>query len=300
MNDKPALRPDLAVGETLREVARAILADARTAIESPDNSDAVAVHQFRRGMKHWRALLRLLDPYLGPESEDLHTTARDIARDLAGARDLQTALDALDDLKDHDLLKDHDRPLSERSIKNIRKRIDALRKTGELTALTADMRLRIAQALADADVAVSRWPIQALKFADVAKQLAASYRAARRAVPESWSKASPDALHELRKLVVIHRYQIQVVQPLWKRFTKMWIAEAQRLRERLGQHQDLEVLRKLTEPGQPLAAWRTRLQPSIAARQRRHVAAARRVATRLFVDKPGAFRRRLVVMWKTG
>src|SRR5688572_10126944 len=99
MNDKPALRPDFAVGETLREVARTILTDARAAIESPDNSDAVAVHHFRREMKHWRALLRLLDPYLGPESKGLQTTARDIARDLAGARDLQTALDALDDLK---------------------------------------------------------------------------------------------------------------------------------------------------------------------------------------------------------
>ena len=294
MSKTPALRPDLAVGETLREVARAILANARTAIESPDNSDAVAVHQFRREMKHWRALLRLLDPFLGPESEGLQTTARDIARDLAGARDLQTALDALDDLKQHDL------PLSERSVKNIRKRIDELRKAGELTALTADMRLRIAQALGDADVAVNRWPIRTLKFADVAKQLAASYRAARRAVPESWSKASPDALHELRKLVVIHRYQMQVVQPLWKRFTKMWISEAQRLRERLGQHHDLDVFRQLTDAGKPLAAWRARLEPPIAARQRRHVAAAKRLATRLFVDKPGAFRRRLVVMWKTG
>ena len=294
MSDQPALRPDLAVGESLREVARAILADARTAIESPDNSDAVAVHQFRREMKHWRALLRLLDPFLGAESEDLQTTARDIARDLGGARDLQTALDALDDLKEHDL------PLSERSVKNLRKRIDELRMAGELTALTADMRLRIAQALADAEVAVNRWPIEALKFADVAKQLAASYRAARRAVPEGWSKAGPEALHELRKLVVIHRYQMQVVQPLWKRFTKMWIAEAQRLRERLGQHHDLEVLQKLMEAGQPLAAWRARLDPPIAARQRRHVAAARKVATRLFVDKPSAFRRRLVVMWKTG
>jgi CHAD domain-containing protein len=294
MNNTPALRSDLAVGETLREVARAILTDSRTAIESPDNSDAVAVHQFRRQMKHWRALLRLLDPFLGEESEGLHITARDLARDLGGARDLQTALEALDDLKRHDL------PLPERSVKTMRKRIDELRTAGEQNALTADLRLRIAQALADAELAVNRWPIEALKFGDVAKQLAASYRAARRAVPETWSKASPEALHELRKLVVIHRYQMQVVQPLWKRFTKMWITEAQRLRERLGQHQDLEVLERLTEAGRPLAYWHARLEPPIAARKLRHVAAARKCATRLFVDKPGAFQRRLVVMWKTG
>jgi hypothetical protein len=90
------------------------------------------------------------------------------------------------------------------------------------------------------------------------------------------------------------------VQPLWKRFTKMWISEAQKLRERLGEHQDLEVLQALTRPGQPLAYWHARLDPPIAARKRRHVAAAKKLATRMFVEKPGAFRRRLVVMWKTG
>jgi CHAD domain-containing protein len=294
MNDKPALRPDLAVGEALRDVARKILADARGAIESPDNSDAVAVHEFRREMKHWRALLRLLAPFLGDESEGLQTTARDIARDLAGARDLQSALEALEDLKEHDL------PLPDRSLRTVRKRIDDLRTAGEMNALNADMRLRIAEALADAEVAINRWPIRDLKFHDVAKQLATSYREARRAVPERWSHASAEALHEFRKLVVIHRYQMQVVQPLWKRFTKMWISEAQKLRERLGEHQDLEVLQALTKPGQPLAYWHARLDPPITARKRRHVAAAKKIAARMFVDKPSAFRRRLMVMWKTG
>jgi CHAD domain-containing protein len=294
MSKKPALRPDLSIGEALRDVARDILSDARTAIESPDNSDAVAVHEFRRQMKHWRALLRLLAPFLREESEGLQTAARDLARDLGGARDLQSALEALEDLKEHGL------PLQDRSLKTVRKRIDKLRTAGEMNALNADMRLRIADALSDADVAVDRWPIRNLKFNDVAKQLTASYRDARRAVPERWSHASSEALHELRKLVVIHRYQIQVVQPLWKRFTKMWISEAQKLRERLGGHQDLEVLQALTKPGQPLAFWHARLDPPITARKRRHVAAAKKIATRMFVDKPGGFRRRLIVMWKTG
>ena len=294
MSQKPALRPELAVGEALRAIAHDILSDARAAIESPNNSDAVAVHEYRREMKRWRALLRLLEPFLGDESQELHTTARDLARDLGGARDPQSALEAFDDLAEHTL------PLSERSIKTVRKRIDALRAAGEMSALTADMRLRIAEALADAEASVNRWPLDDLKFPDIAKQLAASYRALRRAVPDRWSDVSPDALHELRKLVVIHRYQMQIVQPLWHRFTKMWIDEAQRLRERLGQHQDLEVLRTLTEPRHPLSHWRTRLEPPISARKRRHVAAAKRTATRLFVDKPGAFRRRLIAMWKTG
>jgi CHAD domain-containing protein len=294
MSDKPALRPELAVGEALRAVAHDILSDARTAIESPDNSDAVAVHEFRREMKRWRALLRLLEPFLGEEGGELHTAARDLARDLRGARDPQSALEALDDLTGHDL------SLSSLSLKTVRRRIDDLRTAGEMTALTPDMRFRIAEALSDAAAAVNRWPLHTLTFPDIAKQLAASYRASRRAVPNSWQDASPEALHELRKLVVIHRYQMQIVEPLWRRFTKMWIAEAQRLRERLGQHQDLEVLRKLTETHHPLSHWRGHIVPAIDKRKDRHVAAAKRLATRLFVDKPGAFRRRLNVMWETG
>lgn len=294
MGKKPALRPDLAVGEALRDVAHDILSDARTAIESPDNSDAVAVHQFRREMKRWRALLRLLEPFLSKEAADLNTTARDLARDLGGARDPQSALEALDDLEEHSL------PLPKRSLQTVRKQIAALRTAGETNALTSAMRLRIMAALAEASTAVNRWPLHDLTFRAIAKQLATSYRASRRAVPESWSDASPDALHELRKLVVVHRYQMQIVEPLWKRFNKMWIGEAQRLRERLGQHQDLEVLRTLMETHQTLTAWRARLEPPITTRKHRHIAAAKKIATRLFVDKPGAFRRRLMVMWKTG
>jgi hypothetical protein len=92
---------------------------------------------------------------------------------------------------------------------------------------------------------------------------------------------------------------MELVAPLWRRFGKMWIGEAQRLRDRLGKHQDLLLLTRMTEPGEPLARWHKRLQPAIEERASDHVRAARRLARRLFVDKPKAFRRRLEVMGET-
>ena len=71
--------------------------------------------------------------------------------------------------------------------------------------------------------------------------------------PKDWPAADAEDLHELRKWVVIHRYQIDIVEPLWPRFVKMWSGEAQRLRDRLGKHQDLLMLASLTGPHQPLA-----------------------------------------------
>jgi CHAD domain-containing protein len=293
MGEKPALQPGLAVGEALRAIARDILGEARAAIADPAHSDAVAVHEFRRAMKRWRALLRMLEPFL-EDGRALRTEARDLARALGGARDCQSALDALDDLARHGLT------LSARSLAAMRGRIEAVRQSAETDVLTADMRLRLTGTLAQAESAVERWPLHTLTFADVAERLVLGFRDARRALPRNWPDTEAEDLHELRKRIVNHRYQMEIVAPLWPRFGRMWVGEAQRLRDRLGRHQDLTLLTGLTQPHQPLAPWRSRLAPAIAQRMQDHVAAARRVASRLFVEKPGAFRRRLDVIWEMG
>jgi CHAD domain-containing protein len=293
MNDRPAIRPGVAVGEALRAVARDILTEARTAIDDPAKSDAERVHDFRRAMKSWRALLRLLEPFVGEAAKRLRDEGRDLAGALAGPRNAQSALDALADVEKHGLA------LSARSVAGLRARIEEIRKAAE-TTLNPDMRLRLNSALEEAEAQVERWPLHLLTFEDVADQLARFYRAARGLTPTDWPAADGEALHEFRKRVVIHRYQMDIIEPLWPRFTKMWTGEAQRLRDRLGKHQDLLMLESLTGPHQPLARWRSRLISAIAERRAAHVDAASRIAARLFVEKPNALRRRLAIMWKVG
>ncbi len=107
-------------------------------------------------------------------------------------------------------------------------------------------------------------------------------------------------LHDLRSRVVAHRYQMELVEPLWPKFGRLWVAEAQRLRDRLGAFQDLSVMQGFTAPHQPLAPWRARLTPVIAARQAVHAKAAQRIAGRLFAERPRAFRKRMEALWKSG
>jgi len=291
MNDKPTFQLDVSVDEALRSVARSILADARSAIQDPERPAAEAVHDFRRQMKRWRALLRLLGPFLGASGKELRDHARDLARALGGARDAQSALDALSDLDGLDL--------SARSLATMHSRIDELRQAAETNTLTPDMRLKVMRSLDQALGAVEQWPLHSLAFADVAKRLTRGYRAARDALPEHWTATDGSELHELRKRIVTHRHQMEMVVPFWRRFGKMWIGEAQRLRDRLGKHQDLLLLMRMTGPGQPLAHWHKRLKPAIEQRATEHVGAASRIAQRLFVDKPKAFQRRIEVMGET-
>jgi CHAD domain-containing protein len=294
MAEKPAIRPDVAVGEALGAVARDILSEARAVLDDAERPDAVAVHDLRKVMKRWRALLRLVEPFLGDDARQLRAEARDQARGLSGARDAQSAIEALNDLAESK------GELSARTIASIRGRLDAIRLSAEAATINEDVRAQLRMALSSAEQVVSTWDLEKLTFADLARELSRTYERLREDSPKDWSKAEPDTLHELRTIVVAHRYQMELVEPLWPKFGKLWVAEAQRLRDRLGAFQDLSVLKGFTAPHGALAPWRSRLTPLILARQEKHAKAAQRIASRLLAEKPKAFRRRLEALWERG
>ncbi len=295
MAEKPAVRPDVAVGDGLRAVARDVLSEARAVIEDQARGDAEAVHDFRKAMKRWRALLRLLEPFLGEDARRLRAQARDLARELSGARDAQSAIEALGDF-----VEDKTTPLSPRTIASLRGRLDAIRVGAETATLTQAMRAQLLVALQAAEASVSAWPLDEISFSDLARELTETYRAMRDDAPRAdWRSVEPDVLHDLRSRVVAHRYQMELVEPLWPKFGKLWVAEAQRLRDRLGAFQDLSVLQGFTAPHQALAPWRSRLTPLIKARQATHAKAAQRMAGRLLAERPRAFRQRIAALWKS-
>jgi CHAD domain-containing protein len=289
MSAEPELDPHQPLGPSLIAIARAMLAQA--AHETQADKDATVVHGVRTAMKRWRAYLRLLEPFLDDEGTRLRIQARDLARGLAGARDAQSALDALDDLGEDYV------PFSDATLVTVRERIDALRSSAESATLKTGTRERLANAFAITLDSVDRWSLSRVKFADLAASFTEGYRRAQLAIPDDWTTADIEALHGLRQRIVIHRYQMELINPLWPRLGRVWTQEAQRLRDRLGRHHDLFVLTQLTAPHQPLAPWRSRLAPVIAARQADHIEAAMRQAGRLFAERPRAFSRRLQALW---
>jgi len=293
MGDKPLLRPKAQIGPAVRAIAGGILTKARGSIGDVERPSEDVVHEFRRSMKEWRALMRIIEPAL-PDAQRLRHEARDHARTLAIARDGQSALNAFDDLIKHNIA------LSERSIATIRARLEAVRDGEERAVLTPALRESILGWLDTVATTVAGWSLATLDFAALADGLAAGYRAARAHVPTDWAQASAADRHQLRQRVVVHRYQMDLVEPLWPRFGRMWTDEAERLRDRLGRCQDLEVLERLAGPRQPLAHWRSRLLPPCNERKVELSHRAARLAARLFAERPKAFRRRLEALWRHG
>jgi len=293
MGDKPALQPRAAIGPAVRAIAASILENARTTLTDPERAVEDRIHDFRRAIKQWRALMRLLEPFI-PDAVRLRQEARDHARSLARARDGQSALNAFDDLLKKGMV------LSERSQATIRGRIEAIRGSEEQAVLTPELRDAILAWLDATAAGIEQWPLDPFDFSKIAGRLAAGYRAARQLIPADWSQASAEELHHLRQRVVDHRYQMELVEPLWPRHGRMWTDEAERLRDRLGRCQDLEILKRLTEPHQPLAHWRSKLTPAVAERTTELAHRAARIALRLFAEKPKAFRHRLEALWEHG
>jgi CHAD domain-containing protein len=284
-------REDSSFGDGLAAAARSIIADGRRALTDPELSAPEAVHEVRKALKRWRALLRLLGQPLGDQAEQMRSEARELMRDIADARDVQAALDAVSDLRKADL------PFSETSIETIRTRLTEKRDAAEARAFTKSMRDRLSRYFDYATLSLERWPLKALDFEIVTDGLTSTYRRARQLLPDAWSGAEAEHLHDLRRRVVEHRHQMDLVEPLWPRLGKVWAEEAQRLRNRLGSCQDLAVLTEMTTPHQMLAPWRSRLAPLIMARRGAHLKTAQRLAGRLFAEKPKAFRQRISALW---
>ena len=117
--------------------ARSIIGEARHALSDPELTDAEAVHDVRKALKRWRALLRLLARPLGEPAEQMRTEARELMRSLSGARDAQSSLDALNDLRKAEV------PISVTSLDTIRDRLTELKDAAEQQDFSQGTRERL-------------------------------------------------------------------------------------------------------------------------------------------------------------
>ncbi len=240
MTGKPAVRTDAAVGEALRAVARDILSEARAVLDDRKKPDAAAVHDYPQG-----------DEALARAAAAHGTASRRRRRSGCGTRratshaNFRARATRSPPSRHSTISRKPRRILPRRTIASLRGRLDAIRLATEAATLRKAKRAKLAAALERAAAAVNSWALKALSFDDLARDLAKTYQKMRDDAPKDWRAADPEVLHDLRSVVVAHRYQMELIEPLWPKFGELWVAEAQRLRDRLGAFQDLSVLRGL-------------------------------------------------------
>ncbi|MFG1426097.1 CHAD domain-containing protein [Roseixanthobacter glucoisosaccharinicivorans] len=247
------------------------LKKVEAALQEP--SLTILLHEARKAIKEYRALLRLVGT---ADAQHARRLAADVARSLSSARDRQACRDAVAALREADLLNAADAAHIITEIgpdvsegREAQAHRDALRQW-----VSTARALHASQLIAQ------------VATADIARNLRKGYASARRVT--DWSE--PVHLHELRKRAVTHRYQMAFFATVSGGRGTRRAEKAQKLREILGGYQDVETLKHY------LAGWpeaqgdlRDLAIDAGSLYQRRLVKRARRAHEQLFRRSPRQF-----------
>jgi CHAD domain-containing protein len=287
-----AYRLDLATdtADALREVLLGRLSSAARRLEEDHGHDPVeAVHRARTDLKKARAALRLGAPGMPSGARRAADHAlRDRGRALAASRDADVALETLAKVAGD---------LTPAAVEALRVpltiRATAARANGNAPGdHSAALRALVHDARA--------WPLGRTERGTLAKGLARTYAAGREALDDARRAPSTDALHEWRKRVKDHWYQLRLVRDAWGPVLAAYADEARTLSRLLGDDHDLAVFAALVEDEPSLAAHAGGALEVVERRRAEAQEQALALGGRLYAERTRAFARRMAALLDGG
>ena len=238
-----------------------------------DRADPVRmVHETRKAIKEYRALLRLVAT---PEADAARRLAAQTARALSSARDQQASRDAVDALVAHEAL-------SEPDAEAVRA---ALADAPVESTAPVDHAQQVRDWLGAARSQHARILDQQAVDSDLRKGLRRAYEKAR----DAGHFRDAEDMHELRKRVVTHRYQMSFVAEISGGGGAKRAKRAQTLRDHLGLMQDIETLGQSLTQSALSSQLRARVETAAGQVQRTLTTQARDLHRSLFNRPAKAF-----------
>lgn len=280
------------LADSVRACAREQLHGAATLLERPGDDPVEAVHAARKHLKKARALLRLVREQLGDDVYRSENGAlRDAAARLSQTRDADVLVATVEALADDAAGK-----LPAAALTTLRDALQAEADAGRAGATAPDA-AAVADELRAAHARVADWPLDGAGWEPVVAGISRAYARGRKERAAAEAEPTVERLHEWRKRVKDLWYHHRLLKPVWPPVLKAYGEEAHVLSELLGDDHDLAVLRERLEraddlPPEVVAS----LDELLALLDRRRdalQARARRIAARLYAEKPAAFERRI-------
>lgn len=253
--------------------------------------DQAAIHAARRHIKKARAVLRLMDGDL---------EHRSLARCDGALRAAGQALSAWRDAAV--LLRTIDALAGRRRAKVTANALQGLREIWQAqgtAAVDAGALQTAGHALQESRAALTGHTFDEYDFDTLADGFATTYRRGRRALKRAAAKPTADRLHALRKVLKHHVYQLRLLQPLWPGPLGAFHAQADQAAELIGLHHDCAVLRARLAGSELALADTARIDALAAKRQDSLAPAALGIGRRLYAERGGSYRHRLVAYWNS-
>jgi len=290
-----AERPQIAERDQLRADLRAALGteveSARAVVADSAKDPAERVHSARKYLKRWRALERLLPPQTRRKLWREARTVRLVSRSLGRVRDPVAQAESWAEFASSSALSDGAPAITQLLDARIAQGAEPgrvqrrLRRAAQLLARAA---ARSAELLAADAHGESRARSALLRG------LRRSYRKARSQLQAALACPSAEQLHALRRATKAHQYQLQFVEPIWKKPLKAQRKQAERVSDQLGTERDLAAITRLlqTDADAHPYAWFGLLRH--LEQEQAHLAEqAFGIARLLFAERPRAFQERV-------
>lgn len=279
-----------------RRLAEKALDQSLEMIGEAGDDPAKTVHEVRKELKKFRAILRLLRDETGEEIYRRDNfAARDLGRKLSPVRDAAVRVSALDGLKkkfESDFPTTGIAPVRGRLVSRHRAALSKIRKGSVLPA--------IAESLGELRRRVRTWPLGKAGFSGIEPGLRRVYRQGRDAEAEAYRSQTDETFHEWRKRAKDLRYQVDLLEPMWPEVMRDVQKALHELTDDLGDDHDLGDLRRVLRDSRERAGGAKAVDRVLELIERRRSdlrKAAQPIGAKIYGEKPKDFARRMGGYW---
>ena len=288
--------------KNLRRLASNQLRAAIDELVAPFADRADAIHDARLHLKKTRALVRLAWPADPDACRQENAALRDIARALSTQRDRQAMIDAVDKLLRHAEREWGESTKHLEAFRGLRSRFIECQQQESNGTDFESLVHRVVEQLRHAVDRVEKWASAVDDDDFISDGFAQSYRRGKRVLRAVQADPTPENLHEWRKQIKYHRYQVRLYQDAWPAIIEAHYQELKRLSDLLGDDHDLVVLEQslkdchLPELDEGTLAELVHL---VMRRRCELQAEALPPGLLLFAEKPKRLTRRFALYWQT-
>jgi len=286
----PSIESQLPAGEGLRRLARTQLAQLARELAAAEKG--ATAHPLRKRLKFLRSLLRLIRPSIGDEAFQLaNGHLRAAATELAFKRHGEAMIEAVSKLK---------RQADEGSSAIAELEAAAQAYAGDTEVAHVEGLKRARGEIDAVRVLVGTWLLPKRDTRFFLEGFQRSYGRGRKLIMKGLASGDTQTLHEARKSVIHHLHHLEILEPVWPRMIKVWCDELGRLRESLGDLNDLEELESLLSNPDTAFGKISSLDAAhalIVERRRRLLDRIRKRGDQLFAEQPKSLARRFAALW---
>ena len=198
-----------------------------------------AVHDVRKRFKEIRGTLRLVRDELGEKTFRKENRAfRDAGRPLSELRDAKVLVDTLDNLLEH-----FQGRVKAQEFAPLRRKLLEKRRQIRKKVLTQDHAVaEVVKEIREARKRVKKWPLENCGWSAVEGGVERVYAQGRKAMTRARENPTDESLHEWRKRSKDLRYELELLEPLWRETIGALAEQARHLTDLLGEDHDLAVL----------------------------------------------------------